>query len=98
MRLARGSAWRPTAESQLAGLAHLQRIAGEQSTRAMSRVVPSAPITIPFERVNDAVPEPDVARGDGRHRVGGARRLDQARLAQRQKRDGELARWHAERR
>ena len=99
MRSARGSAAvRPTAESQLAGLAHLQRIAGEQSTRAMSQVVPSMPITIPFERVHDAVPEPDMARGDGRHRVGGARRLDQARLAQGQERDGELARWHAERR
>jgi len=98
MRSARGpAAVRPTTESQLAGLAHLQRIAGEQSTRAMSQVVPPMPITIPFERVNDAVPEPGVARGDGRHRVGGARRLDQAPLAQRQERDGELARWHAER-
>jgi hyaluronan synthase len=99
MRSARGSAAvRPTTESQLAGLAHLQRIAGEQSTRAMSQVVPSMPITIPFERVHDAVPEPDMARGDGRHRVGGARRPDQARLAPGQERDGELARWHAERR
>jgi hypothetical protein len=66
MRSARGSAAvRPTTESQLAGLAHLQRIAGEQSTRAMSQVVPSMPITIPFERIHDAVPEPDMARGDG---------------------------------
>ena len=88
---------RPTAESQLAGLAHLQQIAGEQSTRAMSHAISPGPITIPFERVHDAVPEPDVARGDGRHRHGGARRRDQARLAQGQERDGELARWHAER-
>jgi hyaluronan synthase len=90
-------AGRPTAESQLAGLAHLQQIAGEQSTRAMSEVISPGPVTIPFERVHDAVPEPDVARGDGRHRLGGARRRDQARLAPGQERDGELARWHAER-
>jgi hypothetical protein len=62
-------AGRPTAASQLAGLAHLHRIAGEQLTRAMSQVVPSLSITIPFERIHDAVPEPDVARGEGRHRL-----------------------------
>ena len=89
---------RPTAESQLAGLAHLQRIAVEQSTRAMSQVVAPGPITIPFERVHDAVPGADLAHGDGRHRVGGARRRDQARLAPGQERDGDLARWRAERR
>ncbi|MDX6340676.1 MAG: hyaluronan synthase [Trebonia sp.] len=90
-------AGRPTAESQLAGLAHLRGIAVEQSARAMSHLVPPAPITIPFERVHDAVPEPVVARGDGRHRLGSPRRRDQARLAQGQERDGELARWRAER-
>jgi hyaluronan synthase len=90
-------AGRPTAESQLAGLAHLQGIAVEQSARAMSQVGPPVPITIPFERVHDAVPEPVVARGDGRHRLGSPRRRNQARLAQGQERDGELARWRAER-
>jgi hypothetical protein len=46
---------RSTAASQQAGLAHLQRIAVEQSAPPMSRPASAGPATIPFERVTDAV-------------------------------------------
>jgi hypothetical protein len=80
----------PTEESQLAGLAHLLRIAEEQAAGAAPQLAadavpqqaagavpqqaPPPSVTAPLEKVQDPRPGPEAAQGDGRHRLDGARR------------------------